>query len=324
VTALADLSLDPKVIPVRRISAALGSVALLVSLAACGNSTDAATGGLDSVTVSGDFDKAPEVAWKGQVTTDKLASQTLIEGEGDPVAEGDTVKLNIWIGNGFSQKTAYSTWDVDKTTKKAPGVQTVKIDSKLGKWLVEATVDHKVGSRVLVVAPPADAFGATGNSQLRIGNGDDVVFIIDIVGKLAAKDVEPGAVPPLVQKNGTPTGFDFSKSPKTPPAELQRATLKEGAGPVVTSGQKVKVNYLGSVYGSSKVFDQSFGKTPFETAIGQGAVISGWDLGIVGAKVGSRLELVIPADMAYGASGSGSTIPPNATLVFVVDIISAT
>jgi len=316
------LTYEQKVITVRRISAALGAFALLASLAACGDSD--AAGGLDAVSVSGEFGAEPVVTWNGQVTTDTMAVTTLIEGTGDALATGDTAKVNLWIGNGYTKQQAYSTWDPEEGEKEPRGEQTLQLSDQMLKGILDGIVGHTVGSRVLVVAPPDDGgFGDAGSPSLGIGDGDHVVFVIDIDSKLGAKDVDPSSVPTIKFKSGKPVGFDFSNVSENPPTELQRATVKEGAGAVVESGQTVKVNYLGSVYGSSKVFDESFSKEPFETAIGQGSVIQGWDLGVVGATVGSRLVLVIPSDMAYGAGGSGDSIPPDSTLVFVVDIISA-
>jgi len=325
---------DQKVIPVRRISAALGAFALLVTLAACGDkSDDGGAGdstGLAAVSVSGDFGKAPEVEWNGQVTTDTMASQTLIEGTGDTVSSGDTVKVHIWIGNGFSKELAYSTWEKDKTTGKVPGIQSIQLTDSISMGILEAIVDHTAGSRVLVVAPPADAFGDSGNTALRIGNGDDVVFIVDIESVIVVLDgpqgteqTPPAGTPTLVEQDGKPTGFDFTGLPKTAPTKFSRAVLVKGDGDVVEKGQTITVNYLGTVWGGKTPFDQSYDGSPYTTAIGASAVIKGWDQGLIGQTVGSRVILTIPPGLAYGETGSGDTIPPNSTLVFVVDILSA-
>lgn len=129
----------------------------------------------------------------------------------------------------------------------------------------------------------------------------------------------------------TPTSGPLSRPPampKTsgnPPTKLVVKDLITGTGPVAKSGSTVVMNYTGELYKGDKVFDsswkrhQTFG--PF--TLGQGAVIPGWDKGIVGMRVGGRRELIIPANLAYGKSGSGSTIPPNAALVFVVDLLSS-
>jgi len=313
------------VFPVRRISAALGTIALLASLAACGDKSDDSgdTSGLGAVTVTGDFGKAPSVVWNGQATTDTLASTTLIEGDGETIASGDTVKVDLWIGNGFSQAQAYSSWKNGKS-------ETIKLTDQVSKGILDAIVGHTVGSRVLVVAPPADAFGDQGQASLAIGNSDDVVFVVDIDAKIVVLDGPQGAeqtpppgAPKLVEKNDVPTGFNFSASPATPSKKLQVFTLIKGDGAKVEKGQTITVNYLGSIYGTEKVFDQSYDGTPASFSIGTGAVIKGWDDALVGRTIGSRVILSIPSDLAYGAKGSGDTIPPNSTLVFVVDILSA-
>lgn len=132
-------------------------------------------------------------------------------------------------------------------------------------------------------------------------------------------------------KNGVPAitkGAKFGETPTlskgkgTPPKELKVETLSEGSGPVLKKGDIAQVNYLGQVWDGTEPFDASFGKgTPFDVTIGAGAVIKGWDQGLEGQKVGSRVELVIPPELGYGAQGSGDKIKPNATLVFVVDIV---
>lgn len=135
-------------------------------------------------------------------------------------------------------------------------------------------------------------------------------------------------------KNGVPSitkGAKFGESPTlakgsgTPPKELKVVTISEGDGPALKKGDAAQVNYLGQVWDGTKPFDQSFGKgKPFDVTIGAGQVIKGWDQGLEGKKVGSRLELVIPPDLGYGAQGQGADIKPNATLVFVVDIVKGT
>jgi len=112
--------------------------------------------------------------------------------------------------------------------------------------------------------------------------------------------------------------------PKTPaPKQLVSKDLIVGNGPVARTGSTVTVNYVGALYSSGKEFDSSWrtGKPFAPFKLGQGAVIPGWDEGIVGMHVGGRRELIIPPRLGYGAAGSPPTIPPNATLVFVVDLL---
>lgn len=104
-------------------------------------------------------------------------------------------------------------------------------------------------------------------------------------------------------------------------AQVLTEVLIEGTGDtVVESGDSITVDYTGTLEDGTE-FDSSVGKTPYTFTIGQGTVIPGWDQGLLGMKVGEERKLTIPSDLAYGASGSGS-IPPNATLIFTVKLIS--
>ncbi|MHB8658677.1 MAG: FKBP-type peptidyl-prolyl cis-trans isomerase [Solirubrobacteraceae bacterium] len=113
--------------------------------------------------------------------------------------------------------------------------------------------------------------------------------------------------------------------PKAPaPKRLVIKDLIRGKGAVAKTGSNITVNYVGVLYKGGKEFDASWktGKPFGPFALGQGAVIPGWDKGLVGMRVGGRRELIIPPGLAYGKSGQGSSIPPNATLVFVVDLLA--
>jgi peptidylprolyl isomerase len=96
----------------------------------------------------------------------------------------------------------------------------------------------------------------------------------------------------------------------------------KGTGPEAKAGQSVTVNYVGVLYHGGKEFDASWKRSePFTFALGKGQVIKGWDQGVAGMKVGGRRELIIPSELAYGKNGSPPTIPANAPLVFVVDLL---
>lgn len=97
--------------------------------------------------------------------------------------------------------------------------------------------------------------------------------------------------------------------------------LKEGTGEGAKVGDNVKVDYNGTLTDGTK-FDSSIGRAPFEYTLGQNRVIQGWELGLVGMKVGEKRKLTIPPELGYGASGAGNIIPPNATLVFEIDMLS--
>ena len=110
--------------------------------------------------------------------------------------------------------------------------------------------------------------------------------------------------------------------------DLQKTDVKQGHGAEAVAGHGVVVHYTGWLYDSSKPdshgakFDSSRDRgTPFRFVLGQGRVIRGWDEGVAGMKVGGQRTLVIPPQLGYGARGAGGVIPPNATLIFDVELL---
>jgi peptidylprolyl isomerase len=126
----------------------------------------------------------------------------------------------------------------------------------------------------------------------------------------------------------TPTTGPLSKKPKIAlpsgpaPTKLVVKDLVKGTGPEAKLGETVTVNYVGVLYHGGKEFDASWRRgEPTSFALEEGKLIAGWTQGIPGMRVGGRRELIIPAPLAYGAQGQGE-IPPNAPLVFVVDLLA--
>lgn len=110
--------------------------------------------------------------------------------------------------------------------------------------------------------------------------------------------------------------------------ELIKTDVKLGEGDLATAGKSVSVHYTGWLYDAAapdhhgKKFDSSRDRSePFVFPLGGGRVIKGWDQGVEGMKVGGQRTLVIPAHLGYGARGAGGVIPPNATLVFDVELL---
>jgi peptidylprolyl isomerase len=304
-------------------------VTTLVALAGCGgsNSSSASSGGstpLDAVTISGDVGTAPEVTWNSKMTVSDVQNTTLTKGDGDTVAKGDMVSAQIWVGNGYTQKTAYSTYDQG-------GAQSVTVDDTLSPVLADAMTGATVGSRIAVTAPADKLFGPSGNAQLNIGNKDPILVIIDIISKpkpplsgpKGKAQPSPAWAPKIVEKGTKVSSLNFAGTPK-PDGKLRSAVLIQGTGATVKKGQTITVNYLGQVYKAKKPFDESYSKQPASFAIGTGAVISGWDKTLVGQKVGSRVILAIPPKEGYGKKGQPTAgIKGTDTLYFVVDILGA-
>jgi FKBP-type peptidyl-prolyl cis-trans isomerase FkpA len=110
--------------------------------------------------------------------------------------------------------------------------------------------------------------------------------------------------------------------------QLQKIDVKAGSGPEAAKGQTVVVHYTGWLYDArapgqrGAKFDSSRDRsTPFSFVLGAGRVIRGWDEGVAGMKVGGQRTLIIPPDMAYGSRGAGNVIPPDATLIFDVELL---
>ena len=117
-----------------------------------------------------------------------------------------------------------------------------------------------------------------------------------------------------------PTKVDAKKL-KTLPGGLKYAILKPGKGKVANHGN-VEVHYTGWLRSNGKKFDSSVGGKPFSFELGHGEVIKGWDQGVKGMKEGEKRQLIVPAALGYGANGTpDGTIPPNATLVFEVELL---
>ncbi|MFI1098324.1 FKBP-type peptidyl-prolyl cis-trans isomerase [Streptomyces sp. NPDC020917] len=132
-----------------------------------------------------------------------------------------------------------------------------------------------------------------------------------------------GPVPDITAGTAFGEKPTVAKGTVTPSKDLAVKTVIQGDGPVIAAGDYIEVNYLGQIWDTAKVFDTSWGRGPYTNVIGQGKVIPGWDQGLVGQKVKSRVELAIPPSLGYGTSGNAQAgIKGTDTLVFVVDVLN--
>jgi peptidylprolyl isomerase len=319
---------------VRRRLVALTAVPLLLLTAACGEDGGADGGGDAAATgdpiagleVSGEYGEAPEVSVEEPLDLEKTRSEVLIEGEGDSrVIEGEQALLHLYVASGTNGEKALTTYD------EGVPASFQMTDAQLFKSVVDATVGQPVGSRIVVAAVPQDAFGPQGAEQFDLTGEDDVVFVVDVMsvqptevldGPQGEKvDDVPEGLPTVEEKDGEVTGLSFADAAKKAPDELQVVTLIEGDGPKVRDESLVTFDYLGQVWGSKEVFDESYSSAPRTFPVGVGGLIEAWDEAIVGANRGSRLLIIAPPDVAYGEQGSPPSIPADATLAFVVDVL---
>ncbi|MGY2702644.1 MULTISPECIES: FKBP-type peptidyl-prolyl cis-trans isomerase [unclassified Nocardioides] len=107
-----------------------------------------------------------------------------------------------------------------------------------------------------------------------------------------------------------------------PPTDLVVTEISEGSGAEASAGSTVSVHYVGVAHSTGEEFDASYNRgEPLSFRLGVGQVISGWDQGVQGMKVGGRRQLVIPPHLGYGDRGAGAVIKPGETLIFVVDLL---
>jgi len=315
-------------------AAALAVIPLLaaIAVAGCGSSSSsssaaAAADTYKSVTVTGTFNKAPTVTIPKETGTGPLLTKTVIAGTGAKLTSSDGMIGNYvaYVWSGKTSKQLGSSY--------SQGTPSLFVGSLL-PGLETALVGQKLGSRVLAVIPPKDAFGSTGNSTEGIGAKDTLVFVIDMISTFGTSSVPGtqasnggGSLPTVTAPAANSTAGPTIKIPAktTAPKALQVKTLIKGKGAVVKKGQDLAVQYTGVIWRTGAVFDSSWARsTPLTTVIGEGQVIKGWDTGLVGQTVGSRVLLVIPPADGYGSSGASQAgIKGTDTLVFVVDVLAA-
>lgn len=309
----------------RRILAVVGvPLVAAVTLTACGSSSPSA--GTDGqVTASGSFGKSPSVTIPGGAPSGTLVTKTLVQGHGPTVGKNDAFLSNfslyVWRGKKHAK--------LDSTYPNSPEV----LPSTLLPAFNNGIIGHRVGSKVLMVIPPKDGYGSSGNSAIGVTGSDTLVFVMDIVRRYADNASATGthvsngggSLPTVTAKQGAAPTVTIPKT--SPPQSLVAKTLAKGSGPAVTKGDTVVEQYTGVNWRTGKVFDSTWSRhAPFSFQIGASPaqVISGWTKGLEGKTVGSRVLLVIPPADAYGKAGRPANgIKGTDTLVFVVDILGA-
>jgi FKBP-type peptidyl-prolyl cis-trans isomerase len=311
----------------RRISAAL-LVPLVAGLALVGCGSSAPPDPNSSVSVSGAFGKAPVVKIPASAASTKLAVSTAIKGTGTVVPSGDNVLANLAIYK-WSGKTHKL---LESTFTAFPAV----VPAEIGlKGLTAAIKGQKIGSRILAVLPPKYGYGTTGNTNLGVTKTDTTVWVIDLIKPFAPTASATGttvssgggALPTVKQTAGAAPVITVPKT--AAPTALVTKTLIQGTGPVVTAKQTVVAQYVASIWRTGAVFNSTWPSSssawlPFSFVMGGNGVIPGFQKGLTGVRVGSRVMIVIPPSLGYGKAGQSSVgIKGTDTLVFVVDVLAA-
>lgn len=283
----------------------------------------------DSVlpSVSGKFGRKATIEIPKAKPSGKFVVTTALQGRGRKVRKDDVVLVN------YTAKT----WKQGRSLPGTYGKSGAPKVFPVGRGAVIPALDRAVlgqlaGSRVLVVAPPAAAYGTVGNAKIGVSGTDTVVFAVDIVKVVGARFTVPGrqrsVAESLPQARAGRSAVAMAVPDAAAPKRLVSRTLIGGSGPALRVGQTVVLRRAGAVWGPNRgkeraaLFDFSWSQGPAPVVVGRGNLIAGLDRALVGAKVGSRMLLVIPPGLAYGAQAQKG-IPPKSTLVFVVDILAA-
>lgn len=310
----------------RRIAALTVVPLLLLGAAACGEEAEPGTTAsgdeIPGLEVSGDFGEAPEVTLEEPLTNTETASEVIIEGEGTEVEEGHTASLHIQVLSGKDGAKKIGTYE------QGTPLTGVMTEGQIFPAVLDSVVGLQVGSRVAIAATPEEAFGETGAEQYGLSPDENVLFVVDVMSvPLAGPEGEEAEVPsdaPTIQENdqGEVTGFTFENAPKKPSGKLQVIPVIEGEGDAIEAGDAVTFDYLGQIYGTKTVFDESFSGSPTTFQVGAGSLIKGWDEGLIGVKAGSRVMIIAPPEYGYGKEGNPQAkIKGTDTLVFVVDVL---
>lgn len=308
--------------------AALAVTALLsTSLVACSTATNEDCSPLakengaavNSVKVSmASAGTAPTATFPTPLLATEPEVKVIKGGSGQKILPGEAFSLELSFYNGQTGE------NMGSTTFNGQNPQSASLEKSSPLSFLNSVLQcAKVGSRIVGVVPSSQLVSADGSDLTGGSKEMTLVVIADVVS--VSLNRANGADQPAV--DGLPTvkladnGAPSITVPSTPaPTELKVAVLKKGSGPVVSASSTVIVHYTGVLWDGGKVFDSSWARNQTASFPISG-VVPGFGQALTGQSVGSQILTVIPPALGYGATGSGSAIPPNATLVFVVDIL---
>lgn len=321
--------------PLRALTAA-ASAAVMLTVAACGGGSAEADGlavalystcgevpsgpQSDAIAVTGQFGKEHEVTLDTPLKPAGMQRTIVKEGSDEPTQDGDHVELVISIFNGR-----------DGEPVGAPAQEvTLQVGNKDIYQVFAASYDCiSPGSRVVVTAPVSDLYGEDGEPEQGLSGDDVLVVVTDVLGTVDPADVEEPTVPDLPKPKrwkGTLPEVTFAdEGPPTlvlpeeePPSRLLLSILTEGTGDTVAATDTVVLHYQGTGWNSGEIFDQSYGGTPAVFPVG--GVVPGFAAALVDQKVGTRLVVSMPPELAYGTDPEAHELGGE-TLVFIIEIL---
>lgn len=277
--------------------------------------------------VTGGFGKEPNVRIEGG-PPEEVTSATVIKGDGAEIGRNDLVVTQMatfpWTEGKGSAKPEFSSYRIDSDV-----LLSAAEFAAIAPGASKALIGKPGGSRVSVFVPPGAENADTPQDGGPPSGGLHVIDIVDhysaaqtVTGDMSAPD-DPSLPSVTVSPSGKPK---ISVPDTAPPAKLRSVDLIEGDGAKIASGDRVVVQFTGMRWDSGAEFDSTweYGGRPTAFSLGTGQVIPAWEKALIGRTAGSRVLVVAPPGTAYGEEGNSSAgIPPDTTLVYVIDVLGA-
>lgn len=254
--------------------------------------------GYPDANADAEIDTFQTIDWSLQKTASGLEYQILVPGYGRQPKMGDVVTVH-YVGTLQDGKI------FDSSRERGEPISFTLGKGQVIKGWDEGIALLKEATQARFIIPPDLAYG-----ERQVGNippNSYLIFDVELVS---------------VKEKVTPVSFNVSGLQKqTTPSGLTYYIVKQGSGTKAETGKNVSVHYSGYLE-DGKMFDSSVERgQPFNFELGKGRVIKGWDEGIALLNIGSKARFIIPPDLAYGASGFSNIIPPDATLIFDVELL---
>jgi peptidylprolyl isomerase len=266
--------------------------------------------------VKGDFGKKPTVTVKAPFGIDKTRSKVLVQGSGYKASGDGIVTVNYYGVNGRTGKMFEESF-----SGKTPATFSL---AQVIAGFKEGLTGQRAGSRVLIAMPGKDAYDASpDNGPEGYQVGDTLIFVVDIISVSVTQPDGKVVAPPagLPKVSGSAADKPTVTIPSgSAPSRMSAAVLIQGTGPKVAKTDTITARYVGYSWKTGKLIDDGFA-TPTGGKVS--GLIPGWQTGLVGQRVGSRVLLVLPPADSFPNGSNNPPVEKGDTVVYVVDVLFA-
>jgi peptidylprolyl isomerase len=276
------------------------------------------------VGVSGGFGVTPKLTIPATPAPAALTQQTLVQGTGAVVAKGDTLIAN-YAGQTWAPKSGKPNLFDSSFSKGTPAAFVIGVGQVIPGW-DKTLVGKKLGSRLLLTLPPADAYGKTGQPSANISGTDTLVFLVDLVAAYAPNASAPGTVVGNIPKAGLPVFTNTpGKEPKITstagvkvPKQPMSTLLVTGEGAAINPSKTLVLQLVQTDIATGKKTQATWGQAP-QTVAAQSVLSLASTL--TGQKIGSRAIVLLPATPATAATATQAAEPASPPEILVIDVI---